>query len=279
MTRYGGQVSIVESRIPVAAVGIRLKKSQIEAYLKSMEDSGRSPHTRKLYQRDLLRFYDYLPEEKIVKVGTLAQWQEKLREDGYSVKTINICNASVNGLVLFLGHRELQADRLREEETVLPELTRAEYLRLLSAARMQGDEQTYLLVKVFGTIGLSVGELENLTAEAVQEGKVRATYETLRIPAVLREELLHYIGAQGISSGPVFVTRTGKRKNRIAITTKMKRLCQDARVSEEKTNPRCLKKLCQATRAGIRDTFSLLVEQAYDRMLEKEQSSIGWEQE
>ena len=259
MTVYGGQEYIVRNQVRAAAAGIQLEKKQIEAYLKHMEASGRSPHTMKLYKRDLYRFYDSLPEDKTVKPGTVARWQEKLRKDGYSVKTINICNASVNGLMLFLDHRELQAARLKAEDTILPELTRSEYLRLLSVAKQRQDEQAYLLVKVFGAIGLSVGELENLTAEAVQNGRVKATYETLRIPSALRAELLHYLESEGISSGPVFVTRTGNRKDRVAVLTKIKNLCQDARVPEEKANPRCLRKLCQTTRAGIQDNFSLLV--------------------
>ena len=259
--------------------GVRLKKEQIDACLEHMEAEGIAPATLRLYKRDLYRFYDYLPENKTVTPGTVEKWQEKLREDGYAVKTVNICTSAVNRLVLFLGHRELQTDRLKAEDTILPELTRAEYLRLLSAAKQRQDEEAYLLVKVFGTVGLSVSELESLTAEAVESGRVKATYETLRIPDVLRAELLRYMKSEGISSGQVFVTRTGNRKGRTAVFTIIKNLCRDARVPEEKANPRCLRKLCLATRAQIQDTFSLLVEQAYDRLLEKEQETTGWEPE
>ena len=38
-----------------------------------------------------------------------------------------------------------------------------------------------------------------------------------------------------------------------------------------------LRKLCQATREGIRKSLSLIMEQTYERMLVTEQLSIGWE--
>ena len=77
--------------------------------------------------------------------------------------------AAANGLMTYLGHRELQATAALPPpaEGERPELTRGEYLRLLSTARVLEKERLYLLVKVFGSTGLSVGELPRLTAEAL----------------------------------------------------------------------------------------------------------------
>ena len=63
---------------------------------------------------------------------------------------------------------------------------------------------------------------------------------------------------------------------RTAVTDSMKQLCRDARVEEEKVNPRCLRRLWQTTRDGIRAQLDRLVEQAWDCLLETEQLSIGW---
>ena len=57
----------------------------------------------------------------------------------------------------------------------------------------------------------------------------------------------------------------------------MKQLCRDARVAEEKANPRCLKHLWQTTRDGFRAQLDWMVEQACDGLLEAEQLSIGWD--
>ena len=56
-------------------------------------------------------------------------------------------------------------------------------------------------------------------------------------------------------------------------------ICRDAQVPREKGNPRCLKRLYQATQAGFEANISLLVEQAHDQMIEMEQAAVGWNSE
>lgn len=62
--------------------------------------------------------------------------------------------------------------RLVSEPAVQPELTRAEYLRLLQAARALEKERAYLLVKVFALLGIRVGELPQVTVEQVKAGRL-----------------------------------------------------------------------------------------------------------
>ena len=60
-------------------------------------------------------------------------------------------------------------------------------------------------------------------------------------------------------------------------TDSMKQLCRDARVPEEKGNPRCLRRLWQETQDAIRVSVDQLVVQAFDQMMEAEQFSVGWD--
>lgn len=60
------------------------------------------------------------------------------------------------------------------------------------------------------------------------------------------------------------------------INVRLQSLSRDARVSPEKCNPRCLRILCVATQEGIRASLELLIEQAYDRLLESETLTVGW---
>ena len=82
--------------------------------------------------------------------------------------------------------------------------------------------------------------------------------------------LLEYCGRREL--------QLGKPLRRTSVTTLIQRLCLDARVPEEKANPRCLKKLYQATQDNIQANISLLMEQAHDRLLETEQLAIGWKE-
>lgn len=256
--------------------GVSLSRTQIDSYLKKLEDSGASPATLETYQRHLSQFYRFLPKDKRVQAETLAAWRDSLAETGRAASTVNTGISAVNGLMLHLGHRELQAERLEDEDNVQPELTRSEYLRLLSAARLLGKERAYLLVKIFGSIGITVSELESLTVEAVRVGKISLPSGVVRIPEGLREELLNFANGEGIGSGPVFLSEKGTPQGRTVITAIIKTLSRDAQVAEEKANPRCLRKLYLATQANIRDNLSILAEQTYDRLLEKEQNVIGW---
>ena len=51
---------------------------------------------------------------------------------------------------------------------VQPELTRAEYLRLLKAAKLKKSERTYFIIKTICCGGVHVQEIPELTLEAVQ---------------------------------------------------------------------------------------------------------------
>lgn len=259
--------------------GIRLSEELINKYLDKLEASGCARSTLQSYRRSLEQLFQFLPEQKYIQADTLAAWRDSLLDAGYSAKTVNVRIAAANGLMLYLNCWEFQAERLPDENHIQPELTRTEYLRLLSTARTLGKERVYLLIKVFATTGLSVGDVEKLTAEAVRAGKIILESGCLRISDGLREELLHFIREECITSGPVFLTKGGKPQGRTVVTKMIKTLCRDAQVSEEKATPRCLHKLYLSTQNGILENLFLLAEQAYERMLEKEQNAIGWDWE
>ena len=265
--------AMLEPVVRLDPPGLTLTPDRLAAFLDDLAQKGRVPGTLESYRRNIAFLYDALPEDKTLRPGTLDRWQQDLLAEGYSPRTVNTRLSIANHLVSFLGRRELQTQgslEIRREEQ--PELTRKEYLRLLSTARALGKERLYLLVKLFGSTDLSVGDLPRLTVEAVQGAAVCP----VRLPDFLRRELLDYARRRALTSGPLFQTRDGKPIGRTAVTDSMKQLCRDAKVSEEKANPRCLKRLWQATQDGIRAQLDRLVEQACDNLLETEQLSIGW---
>ena len=253
---------------------------QIEAFLRSLERRGRATGTIQAYRRSLTRFYQALPPDKRVGRDTLSRWRDDLLAQGYTARTVNAALSAANSLLDFLGQRECQlVRRLAVADQAQPELDRREYLRLLSAARTQGNERAYLLVKVFAVTGLLVHGLPELTVEAVRANALAPEPGGPRrpIPATLREELLAYIRRRELTGGPVFVTRSGRSLSRTAVTAAIQSLAGDAQVAPEKCNPRCLRKLCQTTLAEIEADVRRLVEQTRDQLLEQEQRLVGWE--
>lgn len=252
-------------------------------YLDSLVARGRRRETIQVYRPKLEAFYHFLPEDKRVAADTLELWRAALLREGYSPGTANTHVSAANGLLAYLGRRDLQLiGQLDTEGEIQPELSRTEYLRLLATARNLGRERTYLMVKVFALTGIRVSELNRVTVRAVEEGRVltacdgRAQY--VLIPACLRKELTVYLRRVGITAGPVFVTRSGRPMRRTQVSGEIRTLCRDARVDGDKSNPRCLRRLYQVTQERIRDSVQILAEQAHERMLEEEQLTVGWEQ-
>ena len=245
-------------------------------FLENLREHGRTKETISGYRRNLSKLRKSLPEDRELDSEVISNWQKELLKQGYSSSTVNGCTATVNSLLEFAGRQELRVEHVPPDENApLPELTRNEYLQLLQTAKHLGKRQTYLLVLLFGTMDLPLHALARVTVEAVREGWVFAP-QRLRVPPCLRAELLTYAGERGIRSGPVFCTRYGKLMDRGNINVRLQSLSRDARVSPEKCNPRCLRKLCVATQAGIRSSLELLIEQAYDRLLETEALTVGW---
>ena len=281
MERAAG--AVLPDAPPGQETGVTVSWEEICRYLNSLAVRGRQRETIQVYRPKLEAFFRFLPRGRLVTARTLEDWRLSLLKAGYSPGTVNTHISAANGLLAFLGRRDLQLiGQLDTEEEIQPELSRTEYLRLLATARNLGRERTYLMVKVFALTGIRVSELNRVTVRAVEEGRVltacdgRAQY--VLIPACLRRELTVYLRRVGITAGPVFVTRSGRPMRRTQVSGEIRTLCRDARVDGDKSNPRCLRRLYQVTQERIRDSVQILAEQAHERMLEEEQLTVGWEQ-
>ncbi len=255
----------------------------IDDYLEYLAGKGRSSSSLESYRRTLKGIYEYLPEGKRIGEGTGMGWKNHLEEKGFSPVTVDNRISVWNGLMQYLGHREWQMDDFcREKGEAQPELSRTEYLKLLSAAKHMGKEKPYLLIKTLGGAGVRVQELPQLTVDAVERGMVELEYHNARqkrvlyLPEGLRRELQDYVEREGVREGPVFQSVGGEPMARSSINYFIATVSREAHVGEGKANPRCLWKMYQNTCLGIRSNISVLIEQAYQRVVAEEQLAIGW---
>ncbi len=263
---------------------IQLTKECIENFLGSLTEKGRGSNSLSTYNYVLQGLYDYLPEDKLITADTGHQWQEWMESQGFSARTINARLSVLNSLLAYLGRREWQMENFyRESGEAQPELTRAEYLRMLSTAKRTNREKSYMLIKTLGGVGLRSQELSQLTVDAVKQGVVKldrhngTRTRVLHIPRVLQQELLGYIRSEGIEEGPVFLMADGTPMSRTSVHRCVNVVGRDAHVDPEKANPRGLWRMYMNTCDRIRISVNLLIEQTYERMLEDEQLTIGWE--
>lgn len=259
-----------------------LTRSDIDLYLQDVASRGCKQGTLENYRRSLLNFFDWLPEGKQVSREKVYEYQEYLIGK-YTSRTVNMKMTAINGILGFLDLREYQSTvKASVDDTAIqPELSRNEYLRMLSAAKAIGDERLYLIIKLFGTTGIAVQEFDKVTVEAVRSGTI-VTFPNrnrlaLRIPACVQSELLEYAKEKGIKSGPIFLTREGRPLGRTTLSNMVPHIARYAKVEESKCTPRCLQKLYAETWDTIKSNVNVMLQMTYDKLLEQEQVIYGWQ--
>lgn len=259
-----------------------LTRSDIDLYLQDVASRGCKQGTLENYRRSLLNFFDWLPEGKRVSRKMVYDYQEYLIGK-YTSRTVNMKMTAINGILGFLDLREYQSTvKASVDDTAIqPELSRNEYLRMLSAAKAIGDERLYLIIKLFGTTGIAVQEFDKVTVEAVRSGTI-VTFPNrnrlaLRIPACVQSELLEYAKEKGVKSGPIFLTREGRPLGRTTLSNMVPHIARYAKVEESKCTPRCLQKLYAETWDTIKSNVNVMLQMTYDKLLEQEQVIYGWQ--
>ena len=265
-----------------APAAVSLDGPSVDRFLADLASRGRAPETCARYRRSLSRLSQLLPEQGYIRAGSLAACREALLRTGAAPRSVNVILSAANSFLAFCGRRDLQlGDALPADEPRRPELTRAEYRYLLQAAKLLRRERAYLLVKLFAGTDLPVSELDHLTVEAVRAGAVVTssgkTVALVHLPACLCRELLAYSDRQGLSSGPVFLTRDGAPMSRTYVNTAIRELCAAAKLPPEKVTPSALRRLYYEGRHAVEANVALLVEQALDRQMEEEQLTLGWD--
>ena len=228
---------------------------QFENYLRMEE---KSQNTIEKYIRDVSAFSKYLAGKPVSKEKAIA-YKQLLQDKEYAVRSINSVIASLNALFCFIGIDYLKLKSLKLQQQVYcpeeKELTKAEYIRLVSTAKQKGNERLNLIIQTICGTGIRVSELEFITVEAVRKGEATVSLKgktrTVFIVKDLQKKLLRYLSEQKITEGSVIVTRTGRPISRSNIWREMKSLCEQAGVNLDKVFPHNLRHLFARTFYGI----------------------------
>lgn len=227
-----------------------LEQGQITAYGRYLQENEHSVGTVEKYVRDANEFADWLAGRPVTK-ESMIDWKTFLREKGYATTTINSKLTAVNGLLRFYGLEsccvrlfKLQKRLFRQKEQ---ELTREEYIRLVSAAHNKKKIRLALLLETICTTGIRVSEVQYITVEAARQGRteimLKGKIRTILLPGKLCRKLLKYARKQKIVSGKIFLTRNGHGISRKQIWSEMKCLCEAAKVAPSKVVPHNLRHL------------------------------------
>ncbi len=240
---------------------------KIKAFETYLRENEKSPATVEKYLRDARSFAEFLGNRELSREFVLA-YKQYIIEKGYAVRSVNSMIASVNAFLEFLGRPDCRVKALKiQRQAFCPEekeLTKAEYLRLVETAKKKGNGRLAPLIQTICGTGIRVSELRFITVEAAKRGEavVRCKGKTRTVFFVkeLRKKLLRYCAEQGIRSGCIFITKTGKPMNRTSVWREMKNLCRQARVAESKVFPHNLRHLFARTFYGIEKDIAKLAD-------------------
>lgn len=227
---------------------------QLHSFRAYLRDEERSAATVEKYLCEVTQFAAWLNNTEVTK-SAVAEWKEQLLHDGYEPSTVNGKLTALDRFFDFMGwsdckvkHLKLQRRLFRDDSR---ELTKAEYERLINAAEESGKERLALLMEAICGTGIRVSEVQYLTVEAAQQGKVeiylKGKVRTILIPGKLCRKLLKYAKKQKIASGEIFLTRGGKSLSRKQIWAEMKAICKKAGVAPSKVFPHNLRHLFART--------------------------------
>ena len=234
--------------------GKQITTQQLTTFARHLRQAERSPGTIENYLRHVRAFAAWLGGVPVTKEAA-AGWKEHLIDKGYCPSTINAMLGGLNRFFDFVGWKKYQVKALRLQRRLFredsKELTRAEYDRLIAAARAMGRERLALLMETICATGIRVSEVQYLTVEAVERGKaeiaLKGKIRTILIPGKLRKKLLKYAHKNKPASGEIFLTKNGKGMSRKQIWAEMKAICEKAEVAPSKVFPHNLRHLFART--------------------------------
>ena len=133
-------------------------------------DNDKSTYTVEKYIRDVVKFKEYACDCELEK-ETAGEYKNYLVRKGYSVRSINSMLSSVNALFEYLDRNDLKIKTIKMQRSVYcpedKELTRVEYQRLCSAAKMKKNNRLELIIETVCATGIRIGELKYITVESV----------------------------------------------------------------------------------------------------------------
>ena len=221
----------------------KITNELIHSFKTYLIEEEKSENTIEKYIRDVTFFVMWLAGREATKILAL-NYKKKLCEK-YAPSSVNAAISSLNSFFAFTGWHDIRIKALKIQWQIFSnkdkELTKAEYERLLTAAKSKKNERLYLLMQAICSTGIRVSELRFVTCDAVKKGQAviscKGKMRTIFLPKKLCKMLKEYIKKQGIKDGSVFVSRNGKPLDRSYIWKMIKNLCEAAGVSKDKVFP------------------------------------------
>lgn len=227
-----------------------IEEDTVGRFLAMLKIREKSCATIDKYMRDVRHFRRWLAPEVEFDKNRVIQYKNDLRKE-YRISSTNSKLSALNTFFEYMGWEDCRVSILKVQRasfrSAQRNLSRQEYLRLLRAAGERGKDQLLHIMETIATTGIRVGELPCITVESLETRRAVVTNKgktrEVLLPLPLCLELREWCRRQGIRSGAVFVTGTGRPVNRSSILRGMKALAGPAGVAQSKIYPHNLRHL------------------------------------
>lgn len=225
-----------------------IDEKNIRLFIEKLTELERSSLTVEKYARDVMTFRRWVGSDGHFDKSNVIRFKQVIREK-YRLSSANSMLSALNKFFQLMGWEDCrirtfktQRASFRNEEK---ELSVEEYQRLLKAAKEKGDLQILSIMETIASTGIRISELPFITVASVSTRRalvsLKGKSRQVLIPAELSKKLRLYCRERKITSGSIFVTRTGRPIDRSNILHRMKALSTAAKVNREKIFPHNLR--------------------------------------
>lgn len=241
-------------------------EKELLGFRKELQSQERSDATIEKYMRDTRKFVQFTAGTELTKEKVIA-YKNQLIKEGYALRSINSMVAAVNSFLNYLELPQYRVARLAGQRSPYraetEELNRSDYEKLLRTAFVR-NRKIWTIMQVICSTGIRVSELRFFTAESVRSGEVNVRCKNktrpVLLPSRLRALLRSYMRENKVTTGAIFINRSGMPLRRTQVWAQMKRLCGEAGVAPEKVFPHNLRKLFACTFYEQRQDISKLAD-------------------
>ena len=235
----------------------KITNELIQKFKAHLIDEEKSSSTLEKYIRDITVFVEWCKESELNK-SVVLEYKQNIVEK-YAPASVNSILSSLNSFFAYNEWYDLKVKALKIQRQIFAnkdkELTKAEYERLLVAAKQKKNQRLYHIMQTICSTGIRVSELKAITVSAVKSGQAtincKGKMRIVILPKQLCKMLKGYIKENNIKSGSVFISKNGKPLDRSNIWSDMKKLCESAGVSKDKVFPHNLRHLFARTYYSI----------------------------
>jgi integrase/recombinase XerD len=221
----------------------KITVKRIDEFREYLKFEEKSISTLNKYIHDVTVFGQWCLDREVDKSLMLEYKQIIIGK--YAPASVNAILSSLNRFLEFVGWTDCKVKAVKIQRQIFAakekEMTKAEYQRLLRAALDKNNKRLYYLMQTICSTGIRVSELRFITVEAVKAGQAtincKGKMRIVILPKQLCQLLKKYVRERRITSGAVFITKSGKPMDRSNIWSDMKKLCADAGVDKNKVFP------------------------------------------